>query len=96
MCRAFRLANWESITVAESDYLQYPLTPAGTPTPDCDDPTAQQCLYNRSEWRHGIQIGTEWVPAGHPNAWGPAPCGAITISGGEHGLSILRRSEDFD
>jgi hypothetical protein len=41
--------------------------------------------YNRSEWRHGISIGNEWVPG----AYGPAMCQDVTISGGEDGLRIV-------
>eukprot|EP01051_Picozoa_sp_SAG22_P007220 SAG22_NODE_500_length_9715_cov_29.986793_3_plen_150_part_00 len=76
------------------DYWDFPQVPPGTPTPDCDNQEAQRCSYNRSEWRHGIQIGTEWVPPGHPGSWGPAPCENIVISGGEHGLLITRTGGD--
>ena len=69
------------------DYWDFP---QGAPTPDCTQPAAQHCSYNRSEWRHGVRIGTEWVPG----EYGPSVCKNITISGGDHGLSIVRSGGD--
>lgn len=71
----------------KQDYWDFP---HGAPTPDCTRPAAQRCSYNRSEWRHGVRIGTEWVPG----AYGPAVCHDITVSGGDHGLSIVRSGGD--